>query len=51
MLTEDVGSIIGFSLRERTNLIDMVDKKVSSIRVRGGVHKTTYQNERDSNAV
>ena len=43
MLTEDVGSIIGCSLRERTNLIDMVDKKVSSIRVRGGVDKTTYQ--------
>ena len=43
MLTEDVGSIVGCLLRERTNLIDMVDKKVSSIRVRGGVHKTTYQ--------
>ena len=38
MLTEDVGSIIGCSSRERTNLIDMVDEKVSSIRVRGGVH-------------
>ena len=40
---EDVGLIIGCSLRERTNLIDIVDKKLSSIRVRGGVHKTTYQ--------
>ena len=43
MLTEDVGSIIGCSLRKRTNLIDMVDKKVSSIRIRGGAYKTTYQ--------
>ena len=43
MLTEDVGSIVGCLLRERANLIDMVDEKVSSIRVRGGVHKAAYQ--------
>ena len=43
MLTEDVGSIISCSLRERTNLVDMVDEKVSSIRVRGGPGKIIYQ--------
>ena len=43
LLTEVVGSIIGCSLRERTNLIDLVDEKVSSIRVRGVSDKYIYQ--------
>ena len=43
MLTEDVGSIICCSLRERTNLVDMVDEKMSSIRVGGGPGTIIYQ--------
>ena len=43
MLTADVGSIIGCSLRERMNLLDLADEKVSSMRVRGGSDKHIYQ--------
>ena len=43
MLTEDVGLVIGCSSRERANLVDMVDEKMSSIRVGGGPGKIIYQ--------